>query len=298
MEISFFGDTHRGKVRKKNEDCFLAEELSPGIYLFIVADGMGGHMAGEVASSLACKIIREEVGKNPGENPLPLLLSAFEKANEVVFKEGKKASFTMGMGTTLTVLYLRGNKAFIAHVGDSRVYMLKEGKFLKLTKDHSLVEKLLMNGSISPEEAKNHPKKNILYESVGVLGEVHPQLVGPIHLEGDETFLLCSDGLTFHLSDEEIKEIVQENPPAEAVKKLIRIANERGGKDNITVITVKAQGGKGEESLPQEREGIFDPLSLVFVIVILLALILGSFLVEKKAEKSIVKTPGIETKLR
>ncbi len=298
MKLSFFGETHRGKVRKKNEDCFLAEELSPGIYLFIVADGMGGHMAGEVASSLACRVVREEVGKNPKEKPLPLLLSAFEKANERVFQEGKKASSTMGMGTTLTVLYLKENKAFIAHVGDSRVYMLKKGKFLKLTKDHSLVEKLLMNGSISPEEAKNHPKRNILYESVGVLGEVHPQLVGPILLEGGETFLLCSDGLTFHLSDEEIKDIVQKNPPQEAVKQLIRMANERGGKDNITVITVKAEEGEEEKEAAREGERIWDPLSLALVIVILLTLLLGGLLVEKKAEKSIVKTPGIGTRLR
>ncbi len=297
MEIQFFGDTHRGKVRKKNEDCFLAEELSPGNYLFIVADGMGGHLAGEVASSMACKIVREELARDTGGNPLPLLLSAFERANEEIFKAGKKASSTVGMGTTLTVLYIRDRTAFIAHVGDSRVYLLRGDTLLKLTKDHSLVEKLLMDGSISPEEARNHPKKNILYESVGVLGEVHPQLVGPIHLKGDETFILCSDGLTIHLADEEIKKIARDFSPREAVKKLLTLANERGGKDNITVIVVSAVNS-GEDTGKRKVEPFIDILSLVLVLSILLALLLGGLLVEKKAEKSIVKSHSIETRLK
>ncbi len=293
MKFSFAGLTDRGKVRKKNEDCFIAKPLGKEEFLFVVADGMGGHMAGEVASSLACKIVEEFITKNPGEKPLLKLLEAFERANQEILREGKKSSYTMGMGTTLTVLYIKNNRGYIAHVGDSRVYMIKEGKMLKLTKDHSLVEKLFMEGSISAKEAKNHPKKNILYESVGVLGEIHPQLVGPLDLEGDEAFVLCSDGLTLHLADEEIERTVEGKNPKEAVESLVKQALERGGKDNITVIVVKGEGTpKSLPAIPKEKSQKIDWLTLAFVIIIYIVFLAGGIFIHKKAESFIIRPPG------
>ncbi len=293
MKFSFAGATDRGKVRKKNEDCFVAKRLGDDEYLFIVADGMGGHLAGEIASSLACKIVEEFLTKKTGERPLLKLLEAFEWANQEILREGKKSASTMGMGTTLTTLYLKNSKAYIAHVGDSRVYMIKEGRILKLTKDHSLVEKLLMEGSISAREAKNHPKKNILYESVGVLGEIHPQLVGPLDIEGNEIFVLCSDGLNLHLSDEEIKEIAEKGEAEDAVKTMIKTANERGGKDNITAIIVKGDMMK-QISVEEQEEARsrWDWLTLAFVVLIYISFLLGGLLIQKKAESFIIRPPS------
>ena len=271
----------------------MAKKIGETEYLFVVADGMGGHLAGEIASSLACKIVEEFLTKETGKRPLLKLLEAFEWANQEILKEGKKSARTMGMGTTLTALYIKDARAHIAHVGDSRVYMVKKGKMLKLTKDHSLVEKLLMEGSISAKEARNHPKKNILYESVGVLGEIHPQLVGPLDIEGDEIFILCSDGLNLHLNDEEIREIAEKMGPEDAVRRMIEIANKRGGKDNVTAIVIKGEGGSEIfEENRQEAINKWDWLTFAFVLLIYITFLVGGFLIQKKAESFIVRPPS------
>lgn len=237
-----FCKTDIGKKRELNEDYVLVFK-SPNYSLMIVADGMGGHNGGEVASEIASTSIREYIFKNfnTTEDKLELVRDAIVHANSVVYKVSKQNNNLKGMGTTITCCLLYDKKAIIGHVGDSRAYRITEEYITKVTEDHSFVQQLINKGTITQEEAANHPQKNLITRAIGVDEYVMVDIVD-FELKDNEIILLCTDGLTNYISEQEIKEIVlNENDP---VKTLIDTANERGGADNISVIIAQKEVGK------------------------------------------------------
>ena len=250
------GQTDVGQRRDHNEDSFLVDE---GLGLFIVADGMGGHAGGGTASSLAVETIRQTVekarDKEPelfaapaglDDSPVPdVLREAVEAACTRIFETARGSPELAGMGTTVTAALVDGRTAFIAHVGDSRCYLLRESRIYQVSEDHSLVNEQLKAGAISPDEAKHSRFKNIITRSVGFEQEVQVDLMG-VELEAGDILLLCCDGLSNLVDDDEILDVVEESTPEEAPGKLIQIANDRGGDDNITVVVIRVQGPTGE----------------------------------------------------
>lgn len=246
MKIDFFGMTDVGKKREKNEDSLLIED---SLGLFMVADGMGGHLGGDYASRLAVKMVAETIrrltedpeatinikGEVDRTNPGDHLKYALGIASQRIYEEAGKNPSLRGMGTTAVVLFIREEKGFIAHVGDSRAYLIRKGEIRQLTADHSLVAEQLRAGIIKESELKNHKFKNIITRSVGFQNEVEIDLLVR-DLEGGDNFLLCSDGLTNMVEDSELLKIASKNKPRAACQKLIDLANKRGGDDNVTVI--------------------------------------------------------------
>lgn len=225
------GRTDRGKVRELNEDAFGYHDN-----LFVVADGMGGHQAGEVASAIAVETILK--ADLTGEIKAALL-KTLVAANQAILKEAERSKEFSGMGTTIAVLYLEMEQAYVTHIGDSRVYCLSDNNLKQLTRDHSLVNELVKTGEITVEEAKSHPQRNILTRALGSNDTVETEIIEIKVTQGDK-FLLCSDGLTNVVPEALIKEFMaQENDPESIVNQLISCANESGGADNITVVLVE-----------------------------------------------------------
>lgn len=228
-----------GKVRELNEDnvFFFDSELFP---YGIVADGMGGHAAGEVASEMLVDIVTNHLASRleesfdyveVGEQIRRAILSA----NGIIYNYSKKHYKVMGMGTTATVAMIYQGKLITVHVGDSRAYIIKDDTITQLTKDHSYVQELVARGEITPEEAKNHPKKNFITRAIGVDDFIKVD-VSIKNYEGG-TVLMCSDGLTNFVEDNEIKEYIQNSDDLQSsIQALVDLANERGGKDNITIL--------------------------------------------------------------
>ncbi len=251
LEVAAQGWSDTGKKRKNNEDSFL---ISTDVCLFAVADGMGGHAGGETASKLAVKTISEVVRENyqvvldslpakfdSEQNYVARLLSnAFREACHEVHQLGEKVAGLHGMGTTTTALLIYENFAYLAHVGDSRAYLVRAKQITQLSDDHSLVNEQVKSGLISEGEAKTSRLRNIITRSIGFKEDVDVDMIA-LPTEKNDTFLLCSDGLTTMVSDEEIKQILCQNQPAKAGKILIDLANNRGGDDNITVVIVNLQ---------------------------------------------------------
>lgn len=237
-----FAVTDIGKVRDMNQDSYYISSCEEGIKLYIVADGMGGYKGGEVASKLAIESAKNYICNNfaetkkEKENILNLIKSAIEYANMVVYEKSKEVEELNGMGTTIDVCLIHSNKLYIGHVGDSRIYRQRKEFFRKLTTDHSYVEQLIKEGSITKEEAYNHPKKNMLTKALGCTAFVEPDVMVKGFLK-DDVVLMCTDGLTNMLRDNEISEIIKQNPK-EACRALVNRANERGGYDNITAVII------------------------------------------------------------
>ena len=240
--MRILGKSDIGKAREMNQDSFFVSSEADEIKLFILADGMGGYKGGEIASKLAVvsaknfitnnfpKIIKEK------EEILKLISDAIEYANFVVFEKSKENKEISDMGTTLDICLIYNNKIFIGHVGDSRVYRIRKNVIRKLTNDHSYVAQLVKEGKITKEEAYNHPRKNMLLKAVGCSSLVEPDVMYKGFIK-DDILLMCSDGLTNMLHDEEIYDILLNNPE-KPVESLIKRANDNGGSDNITVIVV------------------------------------------------------------
>jgi protein phosphatase len=227
-----------GRKRRRNEDSYV---VAPP--LFAVADGMGGAQAGEVASKLAAAALEET---DPGSLSGPERLeSLIQEANRRVYERASSDPSTSGMGTTMTVALVEGRGVTIGHVGDSRAYVVREGKLEQLTEDHSLVNELLKSGKLSREEADVHPQRSVITRAVGTDPDVDVDTFVFEASEGD-IFLLCSDGLTDMVSDDEILETVEryQDDLDRATKSLVSAANRSGGEDNITVIafTITADG--------------------------------------------------------
>ena len=222
----------KGKVREQNEDSYGYRGS-----LFVLADGMGGHRAGEIASSIAVQTILDT---DFSENSTEIALrEAIHQANQAILNAVEIDPDQYGMGTTITVLYFSGDMAFYTHIGDSRIYRYSKGNFQQLTEDHSLVAELVRGGSLTKAEAKNHPQRNILTRALGTDRMPDFEITGIQVGEGDK-FLMCSDGLCGLLEDERIyKEISMNDEPRDIVDRLVAMANDAGGIDNITVILIE-----------------------------------------------------------
>lgn len=238
LRLEWVGLSDTGVVRDHNEDSFFcAGKEDTG--LFVVADGMGGHDAGEVASRIAvetvCTYVREAAEKE--NDPVELVRRSVLRANEAVVREGTKNG--SNMGTTLGVALVAENTAYIASVGDSRVYWIENGSINQITEDHSLVAKLVTAGKLTREEARNHPKSNLLYRTIGSEESVKVDIF-TIGLKKSGCLLLCTDGLWGEVTDEDIHQAcATEKDIRIACGRLIRTANENGGKDNITAVMVR-----------------------------------------------------------
>ncbi len=210
-------------------------------HLFMVADGMGAHAAGELASKIACESMPHTYRKSLDRSPAEALRHAVVTANASIHTRGQANAEFQGMGTTCCALVLLPRQAIVAHVGDSRVYRLRRGKFEQLTFDHSLVWEMMAAGQMPKGDVANFIPKNIITRSLGPHADVQVDLEGPLALEPGDTFLLCSDGLSGQVKDEELGELLSALSPSEAVRTLVDVANLRGGPDNITAIVVRVE---------------------------------------------------------
>ena len=233
-----------GQRRKVNEDTAGYFESKNNIPLMMVCDGIGGHNAGEVASSMALMSIGqawEKMEVDDIEEVYQWLIHKIEEANNDIFLRSTQYEDLYGMGTTLVAASEIGDQLMIANVGDSRAYVLRKFQLKQLTEDQSLVNALLKSGEITPEEAENHPNKNIVTQSLGVTSVVEIDFVR-MTVKEDDTLLLCSDGLSDMLSLEEIRNVMNHYSDIEKqVEKAVEAANEAGGRDNITVAIAKIQ---------------------------------------------------------
>ena len=238
LKLSWHGITDTGLVRDHNEDNFAFLDLGNRT-LFVVADGMGGHDAGEIASSISVKAVCSDVreGSVRGTDPLALVERAVQKANAEVRREGARNG--SNMGTTLSVALVSDGTAFIGSVGDSRVYWIENGSIAQITEDHSVVAKLVAAGKLTKEEARNHPRSNLLYRTIGTDATVKVNTY-QVALTRGGTLLLCTDGLWGEVDDREIRGICAGAQHTELIcARLVQRANANGGKDNITAIVVK-----------------------------------------------------------
>ncbi len=239
--MQFYSVSDRGKQRFNNEDCCVAKKIGDYTVL-ILADGMGGHSGGEIASSEAIEAVLSVLQERFCRPLIPaqifsILSSSLESANECIYNLSLSDASLDGMGTTIDICVIYDNSAYIAHIGDSRVYHITpEGKINRLTKDHSLMEYMIEKGELTPEQAQHHPQKNVITRALGTSPKAQEDNVILKLSEGDR-LLLCSDGLTNMLSEKDICNVVLESPdPENAANELIRRANDAGGDDNITVI--------------------------------------------------------------
>ena len=239
MNVAVGAASDIGQVREGNEDSYLV--IAP---LYAVADGMGGHRGGEVASNLALETVQTLFEQGSGT-----LAEQVEQANRAVFDRSQKDRSVSGMGTTLTAALIDGGRVHLAHVGDSRAYLFRAGELSLLTEDHTLVHKMVVEGEITEEEAETHPHRSILTRALGVDAAVQVD-ESNVEVAGGDRILLCSDGLTGMVSDEQIQEILGRNPdPQPAVDELVKEANRAGGIDNITAVILDfVDDGSGEGS--------------------------------------------------
>ncbi|MEK6743106.1 MAG: Stp1/IreP family PP2C-type Ser/Thr phosphatase [Nitrospirota bacterium] len=238
LALSWHGITDTGLVRDHNEDNFTFLDLGDKT-LFVVADGMGGHDAGEIASAIAVQAVCSEVreAKKRGTDPLELVERAVQRANTEVNREASRTG--SNMGTTLSVALMSDGTAFIGSVGDSRVYWIENASITQITEDHSVVAKLVAKGQLTKEDARNHPRANLLYRTIGNDETVKVNICTvPVARGG--TLLLCTDGLWGEVDDEEIRKICAGEKHTDLIcARLVQRAEANGGKDNITAIVVK-----------------------------------------------------------
>lgn len=231
--------TDVGKVRAINEDNFDSLCGDYG-HLLIVCDGMGGHKGGEVASRLSVEAIKKHfLVLNGDYNPPAELTASVQAANKTLLETGSKNPDLNDMGSTIVIALVKDGKLFTANLGDSRIYIVRNGEIIQLTRDHSLVQQMIDSNLISPEAAKYHPKKNIITKSLGIDIETKPDISDPIELLREDILILCSDGLTTYVDDKEILAITANHTPQNAADRLVDLANDRGGSDNTTVLVVK-----------------------------------------------------------
>ncbi len=234
MQVSALSDV--GRIRKENEDRYL---ISAAKGLFAVADGMGGHAGGQIASSIAVRTLEEEIPARPFDaDPAELLENALLKANQLILERGKEEEY-YGMGTTVTTAFIIDKTLHIAHIGDSRAYLLRRKDLSLLTQDHSLVNELFQQGSLTAQEALNHPQRNILTRALGTQSAPQLDVFSCPLLPGD-FLLLCTDGLYNMITDVEIQqELLTTGTLDDKVGVMVRLALERGGNDNVTVLLIQ-----------------------------------------------------------
>lgn len=231
--------THVGKVRRQNEDAAWYDEKRG---VFAVADGMGGHLAGEVASGMAIEAVQNMAQKNEFAS-ITVMREAVMSAHEAITRHAQKNPACMGMGTTLSVMWRGGHYMYIAHVGDSRIYRFRNDELEQITQDHSLVEELVRARIITREEARTHPRRNIITRALGTQGDNLPDLLAADIKPGD-LWLLCTDGLCGMISDEEIARVLSSGATLEMMAgSLIEKALDAGGRDNVTLVLCREEEG-------------------------------------------------------
>lgn len=236
-----FSRTDIGRKRKINQDFVYTtnEPLGNLPNVFIVADGMGGHNAGDYASKVTVETIVAEIEASFERNPIKILGKAIETANRLIYRKAHEDADLEGMGTTVVAATCMGKYMHVVNVGDSRLYIVNDKEIKQITRDHSLVEEMVRMGGIPRAEARNHPDKNIITRAVGVSETVEPEFFA-VELSEKDKVLICSDGLTNMLEDEEIRVILNKTGDIEdKAQELVRAANENGGKDNITVVIIE-----------------------------------------------------------
>ena len=252
MKINVAGDTDVGVIRDHNEDSFSIDKDQS---LLIMADGMGGHAAGEVASTAAVESINQDVVSKiqevqEGDEGAygKILKDAVKSANRMIFQMAEDEPAKKGMGTTVTAMLIKGESYIISHVGDSRAYLIRDGGITQMTKDHSLVQEMIDGGTLSPEDARHHPERNIVTRCVGINTDVEVDIYTGILREGDRV-LLCCDGLSGPVEDSDIlRAILDSGNPSAVCRQLISMANQNGGHDNVTAILAVM----GDEEVDEE----------------------------------------------
>ena len=235
-----FAATDIGRTRKINQDYVFVSESPVGNLpnLFVVADGMGGHNAGDYASSHAVQTLVQEIAGDQGINAIRILRHAVEAANSEIIEKAREDRTLYGMGTTMVLCTIVGHYAYVANVGDSRLYFVSDG-IRQVTEDHSLVQEMVRMGELAPEEARNHPDKNIITRAIGAEEGVEADFFD-VELRPDCIILMCSDGLSNMVEDQRIEEIVSKPGTSldEKGQALVREANQNGGRDNIAVVLI------------------------------------------------------------
>ena len=234
--------TDKGHVRDSNQDAYAVGEFSDEVVWAVVCDGMGGAAGGNIASALAVKVISDKINVSYREQMRDssiknMLDSALNAANVEVFDMAESKQELKGMGTTVVCAIVKDGQAYIAHAGDSRAYILKNGEISQITTDHSMVQDFLDRGKITSEQALNHPNKNIITRAVGVDENIEIDF-DQIDLDDDTTLLLCTDGLSNYVSNEEILELTSDGKHYAFADRLVNKANENGGGDNITAVVI------------------------------------------------------------
>lgn len=281
LSIKYFGASDIGLVRTENQDSFgkfPKDDLNmyqPKGILFMVADGMGGHSGGKEASQTAVDVVGSEYFSFDSEIISSALLYAFKKANYKINQTSQETLQFRKKGTTCSALVIENDKAHIAHVGDSKIYKISDDNIIQFTNDHTEVGEMVRKKIITEEEAKNHPSKSVLIRAMGIEADIEVDLIENILINGGDSFVLCSDGLGKVLP-EEIKKIVTDNTEEEACKKLIAIANERGGNDNVTVEVIKIVDESSGDNLFKQptvvkKKKSWLPITVLLTLIILVA---------------------------
>ena len=239
--LKTFSITDIGRKRKLNQDYVFTSEIPVGHLpnLFLVADGMGGHNAGDYASKYTIETIVEQIGSSGNDSPVILIEKAIQSANKLIRQKSFEDEDLNGMGTTVVAATIDGDRLCVANVGDSRLYVINNREIRQITRDHSLVEEMVRMGGLKREQARSHPDKNIITRAIGAQDEVEIDFF-QMTLSRDDIILMCSDGLTNMIDDEEIRMILQgQRDIVEKAETLVNAANNNGGKDNIAVILVE-----------------------------------------------------------
>ena len=235
--------TDVGQKLTVNQDFVFTSETPVGNLpnLFVVADGMGGHKAGDFASSYAVEVLLSTIREDENSNPVKIIRAAIENANTQLLREASDNETMSGMGTTMVLVTIVGHYAYVANVGDSRLYLVDENKISQITKDHSLVEEMVRMGEISRDDARNHPDKNIITRALGAGRDVDVDFFD-IRLTPGDILLLCSDGLSNMVPDEDIRQVIRTSETLEETGgRLVSMANDNGGRDNIAVVLVEPE---------------------------------------------------------
>lgn len=238
--MKVFSETDVGQKRHMNQDYIYTSEEPVGNLpnLFVVADGMGGHNAGDFASRYGTSVLAESVRQDRNFNPVKILRNGIEAANREVLKQSREDRSMAGMGTTMVACTIMGGYAYVANVGDSRLYLASD-EFKQITQDHSLIAEMVRMGELTPEEGRNHPDKNIITRAVGTSDEIKVDFFD-FKLEPGDKIVMCSDGLSNMVSDSDIYEILKGNDGENKAQILVDQANVNGGKDNIAVVVIEA----------------------------------------------------------
>lgn len=290
LRVAYLSDL--GRVRDHQEDAvgvFVPGDpavLARKGQLLMVADGMGGHQAGEVASSLAVAEVSRTYYADPSDDLATSLAHALQTANQAIYRHAQATHGEQGMGTTVAAAVVRGRSVQLANIGDSRIYLLRGRAITQLTEDHSWVAEQMRAGILTPEQAASHPQRNLVVRALGKREAAQPDFFSG-ELRADDVLLLCSDGLTGHVRDEELAEIAGGSPPDLAVRRLVDLANSRGGSDNISVIVARLEAPEAAApALPAASQAVrFPPRRIVIAAVALILLAIAALLLALLVER-------------